>query len=275
MNVYTISLKGIRPQNEDNHEVILNLDNNDNKLNNINLFAVFDGHGGKFVSNYLKNNLPKFFTDKRVKYPLSKKYLINVYDHLQTSLKNHNFSYSSGSTGLVAIQFKHNNDNYLNVINNGDSRCILCRDNFAMPLTKDHKPNWPEEHHRITQLGGKIVKDGPDYRIQDLSVSRAFGDIDATPYVTHRPDLFTYKLDKRDKFIVLACDGLYDVLVNQDIVNFILLNCYDSELKTRINKDTNIAKKLAEYALKRGSGDNVSVIVVFFDSINSAPVDLI
>jgi len=265
MKVYSISLKGARPQNEDAHEIIINLDGNNSKNKDINLYAVFDGHGGKQVSAYLKEQLPKFFTDKRIEYPVGKRYIVNVYDHIQKSLAAFPYSKYTGSTGLVVIHFKYEGDDYLNVINNGDCRCVLCRDNFAMPLTKDHKPNWPEEHRRIAALGGKIEFDGFDWRIKDLSVSRAFGDIEATPYVTHRPDLFRYKLDKADKFIVLACDGEFDVLSNSDVINFVLMNCYDSDLKTRINKNMNIAKKLAEYAIKRGSTDNVSCIVVFFD----------
>ena len=51
----------------------------------------------------------------------------------------------------------------------------------------------------------------------------------------------------------------------QEAVNFVLLMCYDKTLKTRINKNVNIAKKLAEYALKKGSSDNVTVIIYFFD----------
>jgi serine/threonine protein phosphatase PrpC len=265
MNVHSVSLKGLRPQNEDAHEIILNLDGKDCNLNNVNFFAIFDGHGGKLVSNSLKENLPKFFMDKRVEYPISKRYVVNVYDYIQKSLAKHDFSHYSGSTGLVVIQFKFNNEDYLNVINNGDCRCVLCRDNFAMPLTKDHKPNWPEEYHRITKLGGKVVFDGFDWRIKDLSVSRSFGDIDASPFVSARPDVYRFKLDKNDKFIVIGCDGAFDVLNNNEIVNFILLNCYDDNLKNRINKNVNIAKKLAELAIQRGSTDNVSIIVIFFD----------
>jgi serine/threonine protein phosphatase PrpC len=63
--------------------------------------------------------------------------------------------------------------------------------------------------------------------------------------------------------MVLACDGLWDVLQNQDVVNFVLSNSYD-EKNNRINKNTNIARKLAEYAIMRGSGDNITCIVVFF-----------
>ena len=112
-------------------------------------------------------------------------------------------------------------------------------------------------------MGGKITYDGYDWRIKDLSVSRAFGDIDARPYLTHKPDIFRYKLDKNDKFFVLACDGLWDVMSNDDVSNFVLLNCYDITTKHRINKNVNASKLLAEYALKKGSTDNVSIVIAF------------
>lgn len=263
MNVHSVSIKGLRDQNEDKHHIFLNCDNKDQLKKNINLFGVFDGHGGKLVSKYVEDTLPKYFVDKKVVYPLQKGYVTDVCDKIQKDLKAFNYAYRSGTTALIVTNFKYNGGNYLNVINIGDSRCILCRDNFAMPLTKDHKPHWPEEKNRIEKLGGVIKWDGYDWRVNDLSVSRAFGDIDSTPLVTHRPELFRYKLDKNDKFIILACDGLWDVVSSQDAVNFVLLNCYDKTMQVRINKNINIAKKLAEYALKQRSTDNITIIVVF------------
>ena len=263
MNVHSVSVKGLRDQNEDQHDIILNSDNRNSKLKNVNFFGVYDGHGGKEVSKFVKDNFRQFFVKKDTVYPMQKKYVANMCDLMQTSLKQHKFAYYSGTTCLVAINFKYKGSNYLNILNTGDSRCILCRDNFAMPLTKDHKPHWPEERHRIERLGGQIKWDGYDWRIKDLSVSRAFGDIDATPFVYHRPDLYRYRLDKSDKFFVLACDGLWDVMTNQEVVNFILLNCYDKYTRNRINKNVNIAKKLATFALKKGSTDNITIIVAF------------
>jgi protein phosphatase 2C len=263
MNVHSVSLKGHRDQNEDQHEIIINTDNRDKTQKNVNFFGVYDGHGGKEISKFIKENLSQYFMDKRIKCPVSKRYVINVYDHIQRILKKNSSAYYSGTTSLTVLHFKYNGESYLNIMNTGDSRCILCRDNFAMPLTKDHKPHWPEEKSRIESLGGKITFDGYDWRIKDLSVSRAFGDFDATPYVTHRPDLYRYKLDKNDKFFVLACDGLWDVLCNHDVINFILLSCYDKTTKNRINKDVNIASKLGEYAIKKGSTDNITIIVIF------------
>ncbi|CAH6421526.1 Protein phosphatase 2C [uncultured virus] len=263
MNIHTASLKGLRESNEDKHFILANIDNKNPLYTNINFFAVFDGHGGKIVSEFLAKKLPTYFIDKKCTYPLSKLYVHSVYDRIQKSLIDNKFAQYCGSTALAVIQYKINEESYINVINVGDCRCIICRDNFAMPLTKDHKPGWIEERHRIEAIGGQIIFDGYDYRIKDLSVSRAFGDIDATPYVTHKPELFRYKLDKNDKFILLACDGCWDILSNQDAVNYVLSNCYDNTTKNRINKEVNIAKKLAEYAIKKGSTDNVSIIVIF------------
>lgn len=254
---------GARESNEDKHDVIINGNNKNKDIKPINYFAVFDGHGGAQVSNYVQKNISKYFTNKKLAYPLTKKYIHSVFNKVQEDLKNTNFATSTGSTALVVVNYKLNNDEYLNVINAGDCRCILARDNFAMPLTKDHKPYWPEEKYRIEKLGGKIVFDQYDWRIKGLSVSRSFGDLDATPYLTHTPDVFRYKLDKHDKFFVLACDGLWDVLSSQDVVNFVLLNCYDPSTNTRINKNLNIAKRLAEWAIKKKSGDNITVVVVF------------
>lgn len=266
MDVHSVSLKGKRPQNEDKHNIILNIDGKNKDFTNINFFGVYDGHGGKFVSKFLEKNLPNFFLDKRVKYPLKKAYINTVYTYLQNTLSEKFKEYANhcGSTCLVATHFKIDDQNYLNIMNSGDSRCVLCRDNLAIALTKDHKPYWPEEKRRIEKLGGKIYFDGADYRIKDLSVSRAFGDLDAQPYLTNIPDIFRYKIEKSDKFIVMACDGLWDVMSNSDVVNFLLNECYDTNLEERINININIARKLAETAIAKGSTDNVSILVIFF-----------
>ncbi len=266
MNIYSVSLKGVRTQNEDRHTVINNLNNNNLNLAPVNFFGVYDGHGGKFVSSFLAETLSSLFVDKRIAYPVSKDYVNQAFKYLQQTVLKKNFYQKAlhcGSTCLVGIHFKKNDLDYLTVINSGDTRSVLCRDNFAIPLTKDHKPMWPEEKHRIEKLGGKPYFDGSDWRIKDLSVSRAFGDFDAEPFLTNMPDIFRYRLDKNDKFIIFACDGLWDVLENQDVVNFILNECYDKNLSTRINKNINIAKKLAEHALQLGSTDNLTIIVYF------------
>ena len=265
MSVHFVSLRGDRTSNEDNHNIILGLNDDSNTLAKVNFYGIYDGHGGKYVSNFLSHNLYHFFVDKNVKYPLELSYVNKIYDELQNVLftKHEKDATDCGSTCLTVCHFKVDNNSYLNVLNTGDSRCILCRNNIAQVLTRDHKPDWPDEYFRISKLGGNIIKDGNTYRINDLSVSRAFGDKESSKFVTHRPDMYKYKITNKDKFMVIACDGLWDVVSPQEVVNFVIKNCYDCGMN-RINHKINIARKLAEFGIERESGDNITCIVVFF-----------
>jgi serine/threonine protein phosphatase PrpC len=267
MNVHIVSKKGKRPQNEDKHNVIINIDNSDRTMQPINYYGVYDGHGGRYVSSYLSENLPKFFLNKSVEYPLSGRYINAVYKAINNDLKTNHVKQAThcGSTCLVAIEYKYKDNRYLDILNTGDSRCVICTDNVAICKTKDHKPNWPEEQLRIKNLGGKVYYDGFDWRVNDLSVSRAFGDLDAQPYLTNKPDVYRHRIKKNDKFIIMACDGLWDVFDNQEAVNIVLGSCYDIKTGKKNESRINIAKRLAELAIEKGSTDNVTVTVVFLN----------
>jgi serine/threonine protein phosphatase PrpC len=265
-NADMISVIGKRTSNEDKHFILQNIDGKDETKAPINLYGVCDGHGGRFVSKFLSEKLPCVFINNQVAYPLKTTFVKQVFQYFQDELKKNHLknAINTGSTCLIVVQYMKGPNMFLNVINTGDSRCIICRNNIGISLTKDHKPDMPEEKTRIKELGGEIEFDAEDdcCRIKGLSVSRAFGDIAASPYVVCTPDMFKYEIKSQDKFMVIACDGLYDVLDNQTIVNFILNQCYD--LKTGMRTTTKIAKKLAEYAISKGSMDNITVIVVFF-----------
>jgi serine/threonine protein phosphatase PrpC len=264
MKVYSHSLQGKRDSNEDQHIHITNITGENQELNPINFVGVFDGHGGKVVSKYLKDNLPQFFVNKFTKDIYSRpdtayKYFTKVYDLIQNKMKEiHPRAVQyCGSTACIGIHFKDNENNKdrLWILNVGDSRAIKCNKlNIAEQLSVDHKPNSPEEKQRIEQLGGKIEFDGSDWRINNLSLSRAFGDLDCTPYVTHLPQVYRHKISSSDKFIVFACDGLWDVMSNQDVVEFV---------NDLINKNFkgNYAKALSEHALNIGSYDNITTII--------------
>ena len=265
--VYSFSMQGKRDSNEDQDIAILNLDNSNEKLNNINFFGVFDGHGGSSVSKYLKDNLSQFFVNKFEKpvytdKDFAKKYFPKVFDLIQTKMKNNNYNQVQycGSTACVGIHYRdeHNRDR-LWILNVGDSRCVMCgNNNRAEQLSIDHKPNHPDEKSRIEKMGGKIEFDGADWRIKDLSLSRAFGDLVCTPYVTHLPEIFRYKITNNDKFIIFACDGVWDVLSNQDAVDYVLKTMSS-------NPYCDYAKALAEYAYRRGSLDNITVIIYLIE----------
>ncbi|VVU95265.1 Protein phosphatase 2C [seawater metagenome] len=274
MHVQSVSLQGLRESNEDEHDIVLNMDTENKDNNKINIYGVFDGHGGSHVSTFLKSNLTKYFVKKN-KHDLFNnnkitiKYIRKVFDHVQNKLKKEKFAEHEGSTALLAIHNMELKKNNLWVANTGDSRCVICNKyNIAVQLSKDHKPNNFEERSRIHGLNGKISFDGSDWRIKDLSLSRAFGDLDATPFVTHKPQIFKYKISSRDKFLILACDGLWDVLSNQEAVNFVLECCnFGKQNNTKIS-DINIADKLANFALKSGSTDNITVVIQFFENLN-------
>ena len=87
MNVHSVSLKGKRKTNEDKHCIILNSDSKDKNISPVNLFMVADGHGGPHVSHFIQKNLPTYLVDKRLSYPLKKRYIEKVYTHLQDVLK--------------------------------------------------------------------------------------------------------------------------------------------------------------------------------------------
>jgi serine/threonine protein phosphatase PrpC len=265
MSAHFSSKKGQRDQNEDNHNIIINLKNKDNNIANINFYGIYDGHGGKGVSKFLSKAMPKMFLDKFIEYPLRGGMIKDMYKQIQNKLETKYKKYAAmcGSTCLIALHYKHNKRHIIDILNTGDSRCIICRDDKVVLKTEDHKPNSKIEKDRIRKLGGDIYKDQfGDWRVGDLSVSRAFGDLDNKPYITEQPDIYRHVITKEDRFMVMGCDGLWDVLHENEVIKFINTFCYDKDGNRNIND--NIANQLANLALGKGSTDNVSVCVIFF-----------
>ncbi|KAG9764932.1 PP2C-domain-containing protein, partial [Aureobasidium melanogenum] len=138
--------------------------------------------------------------------------------------------------------------------NVGDARIVLCRNGKALRLSYDHKGSDENEGKRIAGAGGLILNN----RVNGvLAVTRALGDtymkdlITGHPYTTEtviQPDI--------DEFLILACDGLWDVCSDQEAVDLI-----------RNIKDPQAASKtLVDYALNRFSTDNLTVMIVRFDN---------
>ena len=268
MKINSYSLQGLRESNEDQHVYFINLNGEEKKINKVNFVGVFDGHGGKTVSAFLKKNMPKYFAKNQDvsiynNTSSASKFLNHVFNEVERKLeKNHPRAVNyTGSTALCGVISKNTNNQkkILWIANVGDSRAVLCNyKKEAIQLSQDHKPNSTSEKKRIEQLGGKIKYDGSDWRINDLSLSRAFGDLESKPYITHLPQIFKYNLNKNDKFIIFACDGLWDVLSNSKAITYV-----NSLLSKKYTG--NYAKKLAEKAIKEGSTDNVTTVILFLD----------
>lgn len=177
--------------------------------------------------------------------------------------------------------------------NVGDSRALLSRRGRAIDLTRDHKPNDPIERRRIESLGGKVVWCGQRdkhgnpilrnklggfsgvYRINgNLALSRAIGDRSEKPLVCAKVDIDQWELNaKTDEFVVLATDGLWDVWSSQGVVDFcrhkmLLANKKQPTMGSTVIEDTKrkMAKLIVKEALRRGSGDNISVIILWLSN---------
>lgn len=124
----------------------------------------------------------------------------------------------SGCTA-TALLFEHNAENNLYTSNAGDARILYRTKDLMQPATVDHKPDTEKERERIQKAGSFVTVICNVARVAgQLAVSRAIGDYDYKQYgVTAEPE--TYHYDSLDflKFIVLGCDGLYDILSNEEI----------------------------------------------------------
>jgi serine/threonine protein phosphatase PrpC len=156
---------------------------------------------------------------------------------------------SGGSTAVVAY-FKGPE---LFLANVGDSRAVLCQnDGKALRVTTDHKPDLPAERERIEKSGGWI-KNGAI--TGTLAVSRALGDFSYKPFISCEPDVFgPFRFLEESLFLILACDGLWDVVTDEEAVEMVL-NSKNPE---------DAAVKLRDRAVKAHSKDNISVLVIFF-----------
>ncbi|CAG2107006.1 unnamed protein product [Medioppia subpectinata] len=175
----------------------------------------------------------------------------------------------SGSTALIALRIVAQNK--LIVANVGDSRGVICDSKgSAIPLSFDHKPQQIKEHKRIKEAGGFIKFNGVWRVAGILATSRAMGDypLKDTNLVIAEPDILTFDLnDIEPKFMILASDGLWDAFTNEDAVTYAkecLLRVKQSN--TSVHTAHEVAKSLVLESYRRGSVDNITVILVIFDS---------
>jgi serine/threonine protein phosphatase PrpC len=258
--------------------------------------GVFDGHGGSDVSRYLRTHLYSYFRQawKRLQSEIrssSNSALVAsalrmALDRVEHDVLRNDALESQGSTAVaVAIQENKDGSRTLVSANLGDSRAVLCRNFTAVDLTRDHKPSDERERLRIENLGENIIWDdyGKVYRVHGLSLSRAVGDRFAKPIVSGDVEIQVFPLTNDDEFIVLASDGLWDVMGSEYVVNFIKQKLEAVNPNESHNPDTerniniqrlrevrrkNMSRYVACEALKKGSEDNICVIIIWLKPIN-------
>eukprot|EP00554_Chaetoceros_debilis_P011518 CAMPEP_0194105928 /NCGR_PEP_ID=MMETSP0150-20130528/6041_1 /TAXON_ID=122233 /ORGANISM="Chaetoceros debilis, Strain MM31A-1" /LENGTH=596 /DNA_ID=CAMNT_0038793933 /DNA_START=324 /DNA_END=2111 /DNA_ORIENTATION=- len=181
----------------------------------ISAFSVFDGHAGALASQFCSDHFSWYLTSQLtfpVRLPEALKATYAALDQDFVSTGN-----TDGTTACSCIVV---GGQRVICANAGDSRAIIVRsDGTAQPLSVDHKPGLPRETERITKLGGKIIHAGT-WRIEGkLAVSRAIGDAPMKPFVTSEPDVCEYPLTSKDWFLVIASDGIWDALSNEQVAS--------------------------------------------------------
>lgn len=216
-------MQGWRVSMEDAHVHILSLGPEDPKAA---YFGVFDGHGGAKVAAYSANNLHRHivrrpeYEEGKVEEALREGFLeCDRVMRTEESLKDE----MAGSTAVVVLTQGKD----LWCANAGDSRCVAGVAGTALALSEDHKPTDVKERARIEAAGGFVEQN----RVNgNLALSRAMGDFvfkmndklgQADQIVTCDPDIQQATVAADWDFLLLACDGIWDVLSNQEVVDFV------------------------------------------------------
>ncbi|KAH8741897.1 hypothetical protein FG386_003024 [Cryptosporidium ryanae] len=161
-----------------------------------------------------------------------------------------------GTTAVVAVIVPGNSNesSFLIVANAGDSRAVLSRSGQAIALSHDHKPELPMENERILKAHGTVENGRVD---GNLNMSRTLGDLQyksdetLTPKeqkITAFPDVRIIPLTSEDEFIILACDGIWDVVDNQLCVDIVR-----RKMLLQINNNSEKLNKSDDNEIKRAN----------------------
>lgn len=261
------------------------------------LFAVFDGHGGAEVSNYCRERLHVILS-KELRTPtkqLGEMSDVDMKEHwedlfarcfqlvddevsgLSTRLVDGEArlepiaAENVGSTAVAVVVCS----SHVIVANCGDSRIVLSRGKEPVALSIDQKPDRKDERARIEAAGGKVIQ-WNGHRVSGiLAMSRSIGDRYLKPYIIPKPEVAVVARAKDDDCLILASDGLWDVVSNEEACkvarrqiqqwhknNSVATSSSDGGDGSTDPAAQAAADYLARLALKKGSQDNISVIVV-------------
>jgi len=231
---------------EDFSKIVENFMNSSNKL----FFSLYDGHGGSDPVKYAKERMPEILS----------KMLDKKENDVQTALNNSfvklddelkfTDSENSGCTATVVMIIKENDNKYVYCANVGDSKSVLISKDEIIKLSYDHKCTDSSEVNRIKNIGG-MVFNGRVFG--QLVLTRALGDHALKKYgVSAIPHVIKLQLESFHKYIIIASDGIWDVITEENLLSISKTTENSSEL----------ADLLVKTALTNGSRDNISCIVI-------------
>ncbi|GLJ41985.1 hypothetical protein SUGI_0869220 [Cryptomeria japonica] len=228
-------------------------------------YGIFDGHSGGEASKYVKETILDLILDDP-NFPNDVETAItNAFAATENGLRSAGIL-KAGTTALMVLVWGRT----LFIANAGDCRAVLSRSGKHINMTTDHKPTNKDERLRIESRGGVISSDGYINGVNcQFGVSRGLGDwefklesvaLNLLSPISADPELNTYELTQEDEFLIIASDGVWDVLKSdfaQEVVRKQLRLC---------NDPVKCSQELVRHALKEQSIDNLTVIVICFSS---------
>ncbi|XP_043720779.1 probable protein phosphatase 2C 74 [Telopea speciosissima] len=244
---FLASRRGRRPVMEDGFSVITDILGDPKQV----FFGVFDGHGGRAAVDYATENLGKNIVaaigevgkaEDQIEKAIRKGYLTTDNDFL-----------SKGQCSGACVATVLLKDRELYVANAGDCRVVLSRKGVGEALTSDHRLNREDERSRIENLGGYVSCRNGVWRAQDtLAISRSIGDQSLKEWIISEPEIKKLHLTSDCEFLIVASDGLWDKVNNQEAVDVVL--------KHKITLES--CKKLVDISSRRGNKDDATVMVI-------------
>lgn len=261
--------------------------------------GVFDGHGGASVSRYtsetIYDKIEKFVqleSPSKRSYPniaAVVKSISAAFDEIEDEVLDIDEFQYQGSTAVTVYVHEDEERKERTIVsaNVGDSRAVLSHKAHAIDLTRDHKPDDVIEKSRILAMGETIEWDSYSQvsRVKSLSLSRAIGDRFAKPVVSGEVEIKIFPMDSFDRngteddFIILASDGLWDVMTSQNCVDFVNKRLNPSKVQAenmskrelihqKISRRQNMSRFVANEAVRRGSCDNICVVIIWLHQLN-------
>ena len=234
---------------EDKGRSIENFNNDKNQI----LFELFDGHGGVSISHYLQNNFDRV-------YRKNLKLFKNDYENcFKTTFKELDMEIkkldlvSMGSTACIIHIIKETPSKLVvHCANCGDTRASLISPMKFKRLSYDHRADDEEEKRRVQNSGGTIINN----RVMGaLMLSRAFGDFELKSFGVKCEPYYSYTeidLNEKNQFVILACDGVWDLNTESDFQQLIMF-CNDSEM---------LCSTIIKNTLRKDAWDNLSVFAI-------------
>ncbi|GFR52856.1 hypothetical protein Agub_g15483 [Astrephomene gubernaculifera] len=224
--------------------------------------GVYDGHNGSEVSHFLAGFFPHYVAaccQDPLKLAASLEVAFQAADSaLADTVAN---CPGAGSTATVALL----SSTEITVANCGDSRALLCRGCQVISLTEDHRPARSDERARILRAGGQILWNEGERLMGVLATTRGFGDLDLQQFgLTSQPEITTTQRSPDDQLLILATDGVFNVLSNQevaDVATRVLARAAQRGLP-RAAAVRLASSAIARFSRDRNSKDDITVLVV-------------